>query len=154
MRRTSKFLAIGAVACVLALSTNNYASAAKAPAGFKVAVVDIQKVVENSPQINALKTEQKNKITDLVTFVENAKASVSKETNEAKKKSLEEGYNKELNAKKAEIDKDFAKKLTEIDTSIKFIIKGKAAGYDLVLTKSSVIEGGDDITSEVIKALK
>lgn len=154
MKKTSKFLTIGAVACILALSTNNFASAAKAPAGFKVAVVDIQKVVENSPQINALKTQQKNKITELVTFVENAKASLTKETNEAKKKTLEEGYNKELNVKKAEIDRDFAVKLTDIDKSIKFIIKAKSTGYDLVLTKNSVLEGGVDITNEVIKALK
>ncbi len=151
--KTSKILAITAITFALGLSTNNFASA-NASKDFNVAVVDIQKIVENSPQINALKTEQKNKITELITFVENAKASLTKETDTAKKKTLEEGYNKELNLKKQAIDKEYAKKLSDIDKNITDIIKSKSTNYDLVLTKGSVLNGGKDITSEVIKSLK
>jgi len=69
----------------LGLSVTNFASA-KGSATFNVAVVDTQRVVENSPMINALKTEQKNKLTDLGAFVEQARASVAKETDAIKKK--------------------------------------------------------------------
>lgn len=158
--KPSKNLTITAVILALALSANNFASAkavAKAsakPATFNVAVVDVQKVVANSPQISALKTEQKNKLADLASFVEKAKADIAQEKNDTKKKSLEEGYNKELNVRKSEIDKDAAKRLLEIDKSIQDTIKAKSANYDLVLTKSSVLNGGTDITNEIIKSLK
>lgn len=153
MKKTSRFLVITAIAFAICLSANNFASA-KGSAGFSVAVVDVQKVVENSPQINALKTEQKNKIADLVAFIEKAKADVSKQTDATKKKALEESYNKELNVKKQAIDKEYSKKLLDIDKNINDIIKAKSVNYDLVLIKSTVINGGDDITDEVIKELK
>ena len=50
--RISKFLTIAAIA--LALTTNNYSKAQAATTDFKVAVVDIQKIVESSPEIAAL----------------------------------------------------------------------------------------------------
>lgn len=155
--KISKFLTITAI--TLALSMGNFASAALPTSnstGFRVAVVDIQKIVESSPQINALRVDRKNKIDELVKFVETARTAVSKETNEAKKKTLEESYNKELNAKKEVIDQDYAKKLSDIDKNITELIKvkAKAANYDLVLTKNTVLDGGDDITAEIIKGLR
>lgn len=151
--KMSKILALSLVAFALSLSTTNFASA-KGTEGFSVAFVDVQKVVENSPQISALKTEQKNKLTDLAKFVETAKADVAKQTDVTKKKALEESYNKELNNRKQAIDADGTKKLVEFDKSVREIIKTKSADYDLILTKSSVLEGGTDITNEIIKELK
>lgn len=151
--KTFKFLTIIAVALVFGLSTNNFAFA-KDSAKFSVAVVDTQKIVENSPQISALKTEQRNKLNDLAAFVEKAKADVAKQTDATKKKSLEESYNKELNSRKSDIDKEYVKKLTEFDKSVTSIIKSKSVDYDLVLVKSSVLNGGKDITAAIIKELK
>ncbi|MDD3436212.1 MAG: OmpH family outer membrane protein [Candidatus Gastranaerophilales bacterium] len=170
--KTSKFLLVSAMA--IALSLNNFAMAKetakaqeapkaqkvqkiqKVPAGFNVAVVDIVRIVESSPEINSLRTERKNKLNELVAFVEKARADVEKETNSAKKKALEDKYNKELNERKDAIDKDYSKKLLNIDKNITTVIKSKSkkANYDLVLTKNSVIDGGTDITSEIIKELK
>jgi len=152
MNKTSRVLTITA-ALMLSLSVNNFASA-KTPEDFSVAVVDVQTIVENSQQINALKADHKNQIADLMKFVEKAKADVAKETNDDKKKSIEASYNKELNLKKQAIDKDYAKKLAEIDKSLTETIKAKSAGYDLVLVKTDVVKGGVDITSEIIKDLK
>lgn len=151
--KTFKILTITAVVLALSLSMNNFASA-KSAADFSVAVIDTQKVVDNSPQICALKTAQKNKLNELASFVEKAKADVAKQTDAAKKKVLEDSYNKELNLRKTDIEKDYVKKLTEFDKSVKDIIKSKASNYDLVLVKSSVLEGGTDITNEIIKELK
>lgn len=151
--KISKVLTITALTVALGLSATNFASA-KDSVTFNVAVIDIQKIVENSPQISALKTEQKNKLTDLAAFVEKAKADVAKQTDSAKKKALEANYNKELNTRKQAIDNDAAKKLAEFDKSVKDIISAKSADYDLVLTKNVVLKGGVDITSEIIKSLK
>lgn len=150
-----KVLTITAIA--FALSMNNFAiskTMAKNSAGLNVAVVDVQKILESSPEINAIKVDRKNKLNDLQAFVEKAKEDVSKETNVARRTTLEEGYNKELNLKKNTIDKDYVKKISDIDKDITALIKSKSSGYDLVLTKNSVLNGGTDITNEIIKGLK
>jgi Skp family chaperone for outer membrane proteins len=156
--KIAKILTITAMAVIL--STGSFAMAseglAKNSNDFTVATVDIPQVVENSSAIKALKDTRKNQLDDLGKFVENAKADVAKETNADKKKALEDKYNKELNVRKDAIDKDFSQKLVEIDkditTSIK--VRAKKLGFNLVLVKSSVIDGGIDITSEVLKDIK
>ena len=157
--KIAKILTITAMTVIL--STGSFAmanekSGTKDSSGFAVAIVDISKVVDSSSAIKALKDSRKNQIDDLGKFVENAKADVAKETNSDKKKALEDKYNKELNVRKDAIDKDFSQKLVGIDKDITTIIKVKAKklGFDLVLTKSSVIDGGIDITPEVIKDIK
>lgn len=168
---TSKILTITAFALVLSMSnfamakTNSKATsktpvktAAQAPikttANFRVALIDVQKVVDSSPTINALKVNRKNKLDDLVKFAENARTDVAKETDATKKKSLEDKYNKELNARKEAIDKEYVQKLSAVDKEITKIIESKTSNYDLILPKSNVLGGGVDITSEIIKKLK
>lgn len=165
--KKSKILTITAIA--FAFSMNNFAmtknvsnpvtkapakTTAPAPAKLMVAVVDVQKVVESSPAINSSKLDRKNKLEDLAKFVENAKSDVAKETNASKKKILEDGYNKELNVRKDAIDKEYVQKLSEVDRIITTLINTKTSNYDLVLVKTSVLKGGVDITSEIVKELK
>jgi outer membrane protein len=155
MNTTSKILTVGVITFILGLSMNNFALS-KMPADFKVAVVDVPQIIKSSPQIASLKMEQQKKIEELVAFIENAKTNLNKEPNQAKKKTLEESYNKELNIKKDAIDEEYAKKISIIDKDIISIIKdaAKKADYDLVLTKSSVLDGGIDITNDIVKFLK
>lgn len=155
INKVSKILTFMVIAFALGLASNNFASS-KVPANFNVAVVDIQKVVVSSPQVNDLKIEQKNRISELAKFVEDAKANLAKEKNATKKKALEEKYNKELNVKKNALENEYAKKLSDIDKNITEIVKTKATkdGYDLVLAKNVVLVGGTDITDEIVKSLK
>lgn len=155
--KTPKILTITLIA--LTLSANNFAFSKTKPnasANLNVAVVDIPKLLESSPEISALKTSRKNDMEVLTKFVEDAKADITKETNEFKKKTLENKYNDELNLRKVNLDKEYSKKISDYDKNITFIIskKAKSLGYNLVLTKSSVINGGTDITGEIIKELK
>lgn len=149
--KTSRILAVAAV--VAALSMNNLAFSKDASKA-NIAVVDVQKVLESSPEINALNVDRKNKVNELVSFVEKARADVAKETNATKKKTLEDNYTKELNQRKEALDKEYIKKISDIDKDITELINSKTSDYDLVLKKSSVIEGGTDITNEIIKGLK
>lgn len=123
---------------------------------FKVASVDVSRVVVNAAKVKSLKAEQQNKISELQTFITNAKADLAKEKNEAKRKTLEAGYNKQLNDKKAEIDKNYALKLAEIDKTIMQTIEkeAKKMGYNLVLPKTSVLYGAEDITEQIINLVK
>lgn len=152
MKKTSKVLAVAA-ALVLGLSVNNFACA---KTGFSVAIVDTKQVIQSSPKVAAFNTEQRNKLNDLNVYVAKAKADIAKQTDTAKRKALEDSYNQELNAKKAEMDKEASKELTVLYNEINNIIKTKAkkSGYDLILSKENVLYGGTDITSDIIKALK
>lgn len=155
--KISKILTVTALVLTLSMNTFGVSKVmAKSADDFKVAVVDVQKIVDNSPEISALRVDRRNKIEDLAKFVENARASVARETNEVKKKALEDSYNKELNTRKDAMDRDYAKKLADIDKNITGVInkRAKELNYDLILTKSTVLGGGTDITDEIVKKLK
>ena len=122
----------------------------------KVAVVDVQKIVNKSAQVQALKKEQTAKRKELVQFINNAKSDIQKETDSTKKQALIKKYDKELAAKREANAKQYSKKLAEIDKNISASIveQAKAMGYDLVLTKGVVLYGGVDITDEISKVIK
>ena len=153
MNNKFKFLAVGISAFVIGLSLNNIA-VSDVPS--KIAVVDVSSVVNSSSQVQALKKEQQAKAKDLMTFIEKARKDVAAETDVKKKQALESKYNKELNTKKAAMDKNYATKLEAIDKAISAQIanQAKAANYDIVLAKGVVLYGGTDITEAVKKAVK
>ncbi len=153
MRNSVKYLALGLSAFVIGMSVNNYAIS-NVPS--KIAVVDVQKVVASSAQVKTLKADREAKVKDLANFINTARTEVAKEKNADKKKALEAKYNKELNAKRNAINKDYAKKLANVDKSISAVIaqKAKAANYDIVLAKGVVLYGGTDITAEITKSVK
>jgi len=143
---------MGALLVGLALSNTAFSD----PNAYRVAVVDVQQVVQSSAQVNQLKADQQAKANDLKTFVQTAQAALAKEPDETKRKALEDSYNKQLNDKRAAMEKDYTTKLAAIDKSITGIIsaQAKADKYDLVLAKGIVIYGGTDITETVKKNIK
>ncbi len=124
--------------------------------GFSVAIVDVPQVVNASAQVQALKKEQQAKAEEIIKFVEKARKDVATITDATKKKAAEDKYNKELISKKEKMDQEYAEKLKALDSSISQQItnKAKADGYDLVLSKSTVLYGGKDITADIIKVVK
>ena len=153
MKQGIKYFALGLSAFVIGMSVNNYAIS---DVTNNIAVVDVQKVVASSAQVKALKADREAKIKDLASFVKTARTNVAKEKNAEKKKALEAKYNKELNTKRDAIQKDYAKKLANIDKSISATIaqKAKAANYSMVIAKGVVLYGGQDITNEIAKVVK
>lgn len=153
MKQGIKYFALGLSAFIIGMSVNNYAMS---DVTNRIAVVDVQKVVASSAQVKALKADREAKLKDLATFVQTARTNVSKEKDANKKKALEAKYNKELNAKRTAIQKDYTNKLTNIDKSISATIaqKAKAANYSMVLAKGVVLYGGEDITAEIQKVVK
>ena len=154
MKNNFKLISVAVLSMVIGFTASNFA-VSDVPSNYKVAVVDVQKVVKNSKQVSALKAEQTKKVADLTKYVQTAKANIAKEKDATKKKALEDKYNKELAAKKSAIEKDYATKLLAIDKSISNVIKekAKAGNYNLVLSKGVVLAGGDDITSSVSTAV-
>ena len=155
MYNCRKLLSITLLAFVLGLAAGNYA-VSDVPSNFKVAVVDVQKVVASSNQVKALTKEQVTQKENLAKFIKSATDEINKEKDSKKKKALEEKYNKEFKTKQETIVKNYETKLLAIDKSISSLIdtKAKANGYDLVLAKGMVLSGGVDITDEIAKQVK
>jgi len=153
MNNKTRFIVTGLLTFAVGISFSNFAMS---DVRSKIAVVDVQSVVNSSSQVQALKKEQQTKMKDVVTFVEKARKDVAATTDTKKKQQLEEKYNKELAAKKTAIEKNYSEKLNAIDASISKQIENQAklGGYDIVLAKGIVLYGGSDITEAVKKAVK
>ena len=147
-----KLVAVAALALGLGIGSSNVAMA---DAG-KVAVVDVPKIVSESKQVQALKDEQAKKSQELAKWLEVVRADVAKQQTEAGKEKLLKKYEADLAKKREANAKDYAKKLADIDKNISATIEAQAKlkGYDLVLSKSTVLYGGDDLTAEIAKVVK
>lgn len=155
MKNNFKILTISLVAFAIGLTAGNFAIS-DVPANFKVAIVDVPKVVASSAQVKTLKEEHKKRSQDLAKFIETAKNELDKEKDTKKKAALEKKYNKEFQTKREAMAKNYETKLLAIDKNITDTINAKAKenGYDLVLAKGAVLSGGIDITAEISKTVK
>ena len=122
----------------------------------KIAVVDVNSVVSKSAQVQALKKEQESKVVELDKWLKTVSADIEKQKTQEGKEKLAKKYQAELSKKRDAIAKNYNKKLNEIDKSITKTIadEAKDKGYDVVLTKSSVLYGGEDITTKIAKLVK
>ncbi len=153
MKKHLWLVAICLVAFVAGYSIN---SKAISDTGYRVAVVDVQSLIQKSSQVNALKADQDKKLEEMKATVDRARQDITKETDPNKIAQLEEKYRNDINNQKLALDNEYNAKLKQIDTNIKSIVvtKAKEMKYNLVLPKSIVLFGGDDITSEVAKSVK
>lgn len=119
-------------------------------------MVDVQKVVNSSAAVNALKIEHQGKMAELQTWLSNAEKEIEKETVSSKKEKLTKKYQQELNQKQQAVQQAYAQELQKIDTLISEDITKIAneKGYDLVIVKGMVISGADDITEYVIEGVR
>ena len=122
----------------------------------EVASIDVQKVVSASPKVQALKKEQQAKAKEILSFIDKARKDVANVSDVKKKGDLETKSNKQLVEKKDKMDKEYANKLKKIEDEISKVIaeQAKAKGYDMVVAKGVVLYGTNDITEDVIKAVK
>ena len=122
----------------------------------KIAIVDIPAVVAKSAQVQALKKEQQAKMQELEKWLQVAQTDVEKQQSKEGKEKLLKKYNADFAKKKEALAKNYQAQLQVIDKSITETITAtaKAKGYNMVISKSVVVFGGDDITTEIQKAVK
>ena len=144
---------IGAVAAGYSI---NSIAVSKSTPDYRVAIVDIQKIVANSSEIKALKIDQEKQIQNMQSTIEKARVEIAKEKDTAKVSALEEKYRNEINRQKLALDTSYNQKLTAIDSKIKTAVveKARSMNYNIVLPKNTVLFGGDDITERVATIIK
>ena len=122
----------------------------------KIAVVDTAKIISNSSEVKAIKAEQDTNLKKIQKTLKQAQDEISKETDSQKAAKLEEKYREEINRQKIAMDTSYNKKVSELNNKIHTAAAntGKQLNYNIVLPKDIVLWGGDDITSDVEKALK
>lgn len=122
----------------------------------KFAVVDVQRVVSSSRDVAALKIERDNQIRELKRMADNANEKIKAEEDEVKRQKLSEQYLGEINSRKEGYDKFYASALQASDQRLNEVINTVAQkeGLKVILNKSSVVNGGVDITDSVIELVK
>lgn len=143
------------ISLVMGYSINNIAIS-KAQPEYKIATVDIQKIVANSTEIKSLKAEQEKQMQNMQSTIDKARTEISKEQDPVKIAQLEEKYRNEINNQKLALDTSYNTKVKAIDSKIKTAIveKARSMNYNIVLPKNTVLFGGDDITDEVSQIIQ
>ena len=123
---------------------------------YKVAVIDVAQVLENSNEIQELKRAQDKDMEELNTLISKAQNDLLNEHNKSKLIQKESNYRQQIETKKKNMDKEYSLKLAKINDHIRSMIskEAKKSNYNLVLPTGMVISGGDDITVNVIKQMK
>ena len=143
------------ISLVMGYSINNIAIS-KAQPEYKIATVDIQKIVANSTKIKSLKAEQEKQMQNMQSTIDKARTEISKEQDPVKIAQLEEKYRNEINNQKLALDTSYNTKVKAIDSKIKTAVveKARSMNYNIVLPKNTVLFGGDDITDEVSQIIQ
>ena len=93
MKKQITTLTIAAVAFISGLGINNFAMS-DVPANYKIAIVDVNAVVQKSAQVQALKKEQQEKLQELQKWLETVRADVQKQSTKEGKEKLVKKYEK------------------------------------------------------------
>ncbi len=144
---------VAVVAAVIS-SLVTYKAMARKAANF--AVVDVQRVVMSSKDLVALNSERNAQIQNLRKMADEANEKINKENKEDEKKKLSEKFLAQINAKKADYDKEYASALQASDQKLNGIINSVAEkeGLKIVFNKSSLVTGGVDITDAVVEQVR
>ena len=154
MKKHLKPVILSICAFSLGFGINNFAMS-DTPAVTNVAVVDVAKLIESSDKVKSLKAEQAKNMEDLTKLAESAKADIEKQSTSENKEKLAKKYQETINQRRQTNAENYAKKLAIIDKDVDNLVKqkAKASEYKLILAKSSVLYGGEDITEELAKEI-
>ena len=148
MKMLKRFIVLVAVmTVVLGYSAKSFAAG--------TAVVDLDKIRENYTKAQELSADLKVKETELQKFVADAQKQIQEAKSPLEKKNLEEKLGEQFNIKRNAYAKDQGQKWGVIEDAVIKSIKAVSAAkkFDLILNKQVVIDGGSDITDEVLAKL-
>jgi Skp family chaperone for outer membrane proteins len=118
-------------------------------------IVDLDKIRDNYTVAQELTADLKVKESDLQKFIMDAQKQIQEAKTPVEKKNLEDKLGEQFNVKRNAYAKDQTAKWSKIEDTVISTIKAVSASkkFDMVLNKQVVIDGGYDITDEVIAKL-
>lgn len=154
MKKLNKKLILGGMIAVLAIIAVVGASCCKC-GGNKIAVVNLTQVVKADPAAVTLRVEQAKAIDELSKWLDKAGAEVKAEKKKVKQAEMAQEYREMAIKKEAAIKQAYQAKLKEIDNRLSGIMNdiAKEKGCSVILDSKSVVQGGINITDDVIKAV-
>jgi len=148
MKSTKKFLAVLAVMSIVGFSgLKSYAE--------NVGIIDLDKIGSNYAKAQDFTTDLKVKEAELQKFVADAQKKLKDAASPVERKNLEDKLSNEYKTKSDNFRDLQLKALKDIDDSVFAAIDkvSKTQKLDLILNKSVVIQGGSDITDQVLNIL-
>ncbi len=122
----------------------------------KIAVVNVNQVVQAYPKLSLMQRENSVKIGELSQWVDAMQKKIDAEKDKSKKAALIQQTQAVALQKKNEIQQDYTQKTLELDKEITEIVSkvAKKSGCKIVFSKTSVVSGGIDITEKVLEKFK
>jgi outer membrane protein len=137
-------------------ATTTTASASTSLGNAKIAVVDVQALVNQTPSVIALRAEQQNNMAIIQNWVAGVNNQLSQIADQNQRASLTQQYQIELNKREQILQSQYAQKVQAIDAELSKLVSDVAneKKLDYVFAKGMVVFGGTDITADVAKRLK
>jgi Skp family chaperone for outer membrane proteins len=152
--KLQKFLLVAICASTLAIPSQIGAQAAELT-NQNVGFIDVNYIVKNSKQTQALKTKQDALTVELQKFGITEKEKMMNSKTSLSKQDMEKELIKKVSLKKDDLEKEYRENFISVQQQIKTAVGQveKNKHIDLVFTKDSLVSGGVDLTKDVIEVL-
>lgn len=139
-----------------ATNTATTTSASTSLGNAKIAVVDVQALVNQTPSVIALRAEQQNNMAIIQNWVNGVNGQLSQIADQNQRAALTQQYQLELNKREQILQSQYAQKVQAIDAELSKLVSDVATEkkLDYVFAKGMVVFGGTDITADVANRLK
>lgn len=150
--RYIKYIQI-ALLMIISFASGIYIKSSLTPA---IGVVNLEQVLEHSAKFSSIKQNNEKKLKELAEWIDEVNKEIDEEKDSAKRLKLANQYRKLTHDKESFIRQEYGKNLQEINEEITSLIDSVAKQNDCnyVFANTSMVSGGKDITSDVIKAIK
>lgn len=120
-----------------------------------VGFIDVNYIINNSKQTQALKAKQDALTIELQKFGITEKEKMMNSKTSLNKQDLEKELIKKVSLKKEDLEKEYRENFISVQQKIKTAVADieKKKHIYLVFTKDSLVSGGTDITKDVIEVL-
>lgn len=122
----------------------------------KIAVVDVQFLVNQTPAVLALRAEQRQNTSIIQNWINGVNSQLSQIADQNTRNATAQQYQIELNKRQQMLQSQYAMKINAIDAELSKLVSDVAneKKLDYVFAKGTVVFGGTDITEDVAKLLK
>lgn len=144
------------VAATKSKTTKSNTSSTSALNNAKIAIVDVQALVNQTPSVLALRAEQQQNASIIQNWVNGVNNQLNQIADQNTRNATAQQYQIELNKRQQALQNQYALKIQAIDTELSGLVSKVAneKKLDYVFAKGTVVFGGTDITADVAKLIK